>query len=91
MQDVQKDGMQDFQEDKIRELEFDRMQGLQDNGVDGKNCLSKEITNQITHTQFIYNDNEEFNNVIYNEDQDEESDDDEHDKQSVEALHYIAG
>ena len=91
--------MQDLQEDRIRELEFDRMQdlqedrmqGLQDNDVDGKNCLFKEITNQITHIIFIYNDIEEFNNVNYNEDQDEESDDDEHDKQSVEALHYIAG
>ena len=42
---------------------------------------------------FIDNDIEEFNNDIYSEDQvqDEESDDDEHYKQSVEALHYIAG
>ena len=99
MQDLQKDRMQDLQEGRMQDIQVDRMQDvqvnrrkdIQDNDVDGKNCLFKEITNQITHIIFIYNDIEEFNNVNYNEDQDEESDDDEHDKQSVEALHYIAG
>ena len=53
--------------------------------------MQMERTNQITHIHFIDNDIEELNNIIHNEDQNEESDDDEHDKQSVEALHYIAG
>ena len=75
----------------MQDVQEDRIQDLQDNDLDGKDCLSKEITYQITHIYYIDNNIKEFNNVILNEDQDEESDDDEHDKQSVEALHYIAG
>jgi len=70
MHDLQEDRMHDLQEDRMQDLQEDRMQDLQDNDVDGKNCLSKEITNQITHIHFIDNDIEEFNNVFYNEDQD---------------------
>ena len=51
MQDLQKDRMWELEFDRMQDLQEDRMQDLQDNVVDGKNCLSKEITNQITHIQ----------------------------------------